>query len=92
MNVMPRLTKQQFRELREELGWTQAQLARAMQLGENGRRTVRRWETEATPREDGQPRVGHAIPGSAEIALRALAGQDLDYFRALAEQDDTSQE
>lgn len=44
----------------EELGWTDADLARFLRLGKNGDRTVRRW------RED---KARRGVPGPVQVAV-----------------------
>lgn len=55
------MTPTQVRELRQALGLTQSELAAALRMGSEGRRTIRRWET-------GE----QAITGPASVALELL--------------------
>ena len=55
----PRVIGNQFRELRERIGHTQASLAKEMDVTI---RTITRWETDSS-----------RIPKMAELALRCLA-------------------
>ena len=56
------MTPQQFATARDQLGATQAELARALRLlPTNGARTVRRWENGERP-----------IPGPVAVALAHL--------------------
>jgi DNA-binding transcriptional regulator YiaG len=55
------MTPEQVREHRQALGFTQADLAAALRMGSEGRRTVRRWES-------GQ----QSITGPASVALELL--------------------
>lgn len=55
------MTKDELRAAREKLGLSTAKLARVLQLGTGGDRTVRRWE------------AGHTqISGPAAVALRYM--------------------
>jgi DNA-binding transcriptional regulator YiaG len=58
------MTPEQVREHRQALGFTQADLAAALRMGSEGRRTVRRWES-------GQ----QSITGPASVALELLAAR-----------------
>ncbi len=49
------------KDARKQLGLTQAGLARALRMGANGERQVRRWEDGVVP-----------ISGPASVALEAL--------------------
>jgi transcriptional regulator with XRE-family HTH domain len=55
------MTAQQLKEAREALGLTQTQLAQALRMGPNGRRTVGRWES-------GEG----SISGPASVAIELL--------------------
>lgn len=55
------MTGEQVREARETLGLTQTQLAEAMRMGPNGRRTVSRWEQDEVP-----------ITGPASVLLELM--------------------
>lgn len=55
------MTPTELREARRKLGLSAAALARALELGKGGDRTVRRWE--AGERE---------IPGPVRVVLRML--------------------
>ncbi|MCM0018713.1 MAG: helix-turn-helix transcriptional regulator [Tagaea sp.] len=59
--------------IREELGWTQDQLGRAILLPpKNAGRTIRRYES------------GHPMPGPIEIAVRAIKdGFSLPHIEAI---------
>ena len=57
--IDPSVTGDEFRRLRERIGYTQAALAKDMDIAI---RTLTRWETEAIP-----------VPRIAELALRYLA-------------------
>ena len=43
------MTKTQFKEARELLGYSQQGLAKEWDMGENGGRTIRRWESGERP-------------------------------------------
>lgn len=51
----------EIKQARQQLGLSQAGLARLLRMGDNGERQIRRWE-------DGQV----AISGPASVALEAL--------------------
>lgn len=57
------MTPAEVRAARLALGMTQAQLADALELSDNGRRTIRHWETEG-----GKFR----ITGPARVAIRLM--------------------
>jgi DNA-binding transcriptional regulator YiaG len=50
----------ELREARQKLGLSAAGLAKALRLGANGGRTVRRWE------------AGGPIPGPAQVAIELM--------------------
>lgn len=58
------MTPAEFKEARLRLGLTQSELARALKLGGDGKRTVRRWE-------HGE----RDIPGPAQVAVRLMLAQ-----------------
>ena len=60
------MTPADVKSIRLALGMTQAQLAAALELASDGRRTIRHWETEG-----GKFR----ITGPARVALRMMAAQ-----------------
>lgn len=43
------MTKEEFKTARKKLGLTQGQIAKLWGMGENGGRTVRRWESGERP-------------------------------------------
>jgi len=58
------MTGDKFRSIRKSLDMTQAQLACAFEMGANGDRTIRRWETGET-----------AVPSMAAFRITALEKQ-----------------
>ena len=60
------LTPGEFRAHRDALGLTAASLADLLLLGQGGGRTIRRWESGASP-----------ISGPVSIALKLLVAQRL---------------
>ncbi len=60
-SILGCVTGNQFRELREKIGYTQSILSREMDVTI---RTITRWETDDSP-----------IPKMAELALRYLAAE-----------------
>jgi DNA (cytosine-5)-methyltransferase 1 len=55
------MTPADLKSARKSLGLTQTQMADALGLGPNGRRTVRRWESGETP-----------ISGPAQVAISLM--------------------
>lgn len=55
------MTAAEFKSIRTRLGLTQSELARALRLGANGERTVRRWETGKIP-----------VTGPASVAMEYM--------------------
>ena len=55
------MTPDQLKEARRKLGFSTAGLAKALRLGKQGARTVRRWEAGDS-----------AIPGPAEVAIEMM--------------------
>ena len=62
------MSPDQLKAARKRLGMSQDDMARALRLGRDGARTVRRWET-----EEGKP--GHrGIPGPVEVLIETWLG------------------
>ena len=68
------MTAAEVRAHRQALGMTQSELAYALELaGENGKRTVRHWETESGKFQ---------ITGPARVAIRLMV--EIEKLRGLA--------
>jgi len=62
------MTPAQFKDARHALGFTQSELAESMQLGGDGKRTVRRWEYGERP-----------IPGPVAVLMALWLDNDREY-------------
>lgn len=57
------MTAEEFRAARKALGLSAAKMAKALEMGKDGGRSIRRWEA-------GE----HPIPGPAAVAVRLMVG------------------